>query len=82
MSKDYTMGNVVTSRMSLYRDAETNVVDLYIYFALFLVDLKSEEAGLVFEQAQVWLDRHIDGANISLIETFYMTVSWACCRMR
>ena len=70
-----TMGNAVTSRMSLYRDAEANVVDLYIYFTSFLVDLKSEEAGLVFEQAQVWLDRRIDGANISLVETFYLKLS-------
>ena len=70
-----TMGNAVTSRMSLYRNAEANVVDLYIYFTLFLVDLKSEEAGLVFEQAQVWLDRRIDDANISLVETFYLKLS-------
>lgn len=66
---------VKNSELNSNPEIKTDVVHQHVYFTMLIIDLRSMEAGAVFEKAQVWLDQYIDSANSSVVETFYLKLS-------
>ena len=64
---------VESSKLDAYR---ADIVNLYAFFALELAEQRPAQKDIVFEQAQIWLDRYTNEVTISLsIRYFYLKLS-------
>ena len=52
-----------------------DVIDLYSYFALSLINLRPTEGEFVSVQAENWLDQYTDSSNSLLLRDFYSNLS-------